>query len=59
MNHLQKHYVERRWRHVRQVAGESFDAVVSEPESDRQEYVIPYPSARQISPKKDFQYLPR
>jgi len=59
MNHLQKHYVEQRWRHARQVEEEPFDDVVSKLEADRQEYVAPYSSARQISPNKDFDYLPR
>lgn len=59
MNHLQKHYVEQRWRHARQVEEESFDTVVSKLESDHQEFVLSYSSSRQISPNKDFDYLPR
>jgi len=59
MNHLQKHYVEQRWRHARQVEENAFDTVVSELESNHQEYVLPYTRARQISPNKDFDYLPR
>lgn len=59
MNHLQKHYIEKRWRHARQVETKPFESIVSELESDRQEYVFPYTNARQISPNKDFDYLPR
>ncbi|WP_226041313.1 hypothetical protein [Natrinema sp. DC36] len=59
MNHLQKHYIERRWRHARQVEIKSFETIISKLESDRQEYVYPYTNARQISPNKDFDYLPR
>jgi len=59
MNHLQKHYVQRRWRHARNVEEKSFSDAVSDLRADHQEYVLAYASARQISPNKDFEYLPR
>ncbi len=59
MNHLQKHYVERRWKQARYVESTSFDEVVEDLKSDFEEYVKPYARARQISPNKDFEYLPR
>ncbi|QOS10419.1 uncharacterized protein HfgLR_01330 [Haloferax gibbonsii] len=59
MNHLQKHYVECRWRHARQVEEDSFSEAVGKLRSDFKDYVEDYSKARQISPNKDFQYMPR
>jgi hypothetical protein len=59
MNHLQKHYVERRWRHARQVEEESFEDSMEELEQNRETYVFPYANSNQISPKKNFDYFPR
>lgn len=59
MNPLQKHYVECRWRHARQVEEESFEEVIEKLKSDFHEYVEAYSTARQISPDKDFDYLQR
>lgn len=59
MNPIQKHYVECRWRHARQVEEKSFDEVVDQLESDYEEYILPYSSSNQISPSKSFDYLPR
>lgn len=59
MNHLQKHYVECRWRHARQVEEDSFSDAVEKLRSEFEDYVKDYSKARQISPAKDFQYMPR
>lgn len=59
LNPIQKHYVECRWRHARQVEEKSFDEVLSTLESDFERYVEPYSLARQISPNKKFDYLQR
>jgi len=59
MNHLQKHYVECRWRHARQVEEDSFSDAVEKLRSEFEDYVEDYSRARQISPNKDFEYMPR
>ena len=59
MNHLQKHYVECRWRHARQVEEDSFSDAVEKLRSEFKDYIEDYSRARQISPNKDFQYMPR
>jgi hypothetical protein len=59
MNHLEKHYVECRWRHARQVEEDSFSDAVEKLRSGFEDYIEEYSRARQISPNKDFQYMPR
>lgn len=59
MNHLQKHYVECRWRHARQVEEDSFTDAVEKLQANFEDYIEDYSRARQISPNKDFEYMPR